>query len=387
MRAIDRPAGTSAATTAPGRSRRRLLIAGAAAAAILGAVVAAMVLRTPSAPPAAAGLPQDQLVTAFAVAPRDFVRTAPVSGEVRPVEDVRVFASAQGVRIAEILAEIGDRVEAGAPLARLDAGIAEAQISAARARLEQAKIEAARAGAEYARIAAIADTGALSKEEIENRRAAAAAARARVAAEQAAFAEISARLNGGYVVAPVGGLVIERNARVGEFADQQALFRIVGGERLEVAAAVAESDMLAMRAGQIARFRTSDGAVIEGVLRRPPVAVSATTRAGEALFDLPAEAAVRAGMYLRGEVELETVRALAAPASAVTYASGEPSVFVIRDGRARLTPVTLGARSGDFVAVLSGLEAGEEIAASGGAFLLDGDAVRVGRPEAVVAGR
>lgn len=387
MRAIDGPAGSAGRTAAPSRVKRRRLLIAAAVAAVIGAVVVAVYLRKPSAAPGPAmAAVSEQLVTGFTVAPRDFVTTAPVSGEVRPVEDVRVFASAPGVRISEVLADVGDRVEAGAPLARLDAGVAEAQINAARAEFEQARIEEARAAAEYARIAAIADTGALSKEEVESRRAAAGAAKARAAAQRAALAETSARLQGGFVVAPVAGLVIERKARVGEYADQKALFRIVGGERLEVAASVAEGDILALRVGQTAKFRASDGALVEAVLRRPPVAVDTQTRVGEALFDLPADARVRTGMYLRGEVELDAARALAAPATAITYASGGPSVFLIEDGKARLTPVTLGARSGDFVAVLSGLEAGDLIAAAGGAFLLDGDAVRVAAPEAVVAG-
>jgi RND family efflux transporter MFP subunit len=386
MRAIDGPAGAAGQLTAAKGARRRVRVVGALVAAAAGGAVAVAFLRPPAAPAGEAPAAREQLVTAFAVAPREFVRTAPVSGEVRPYEDVQVFASAPGVRIAEVLADIGDEVAAGAPLARLDAGVAEAQINAARAEYEQARIEEARAAAEYARIAAIADTGALSKEEIETRRAAAAAAKARAAAQRAALAEVSARLNGGFVVAPVAGLVIARNARVGGFADQQALFRIVGGGRLEVAGAVAENDILALRAGQVAKFRTGDGAVVEAVLRRPPVAVDAESRVGEALFDLPAGAEVRTGMYLRGEVELETTRALAAPATAITYAAGAPSVFVLRDGKAHLTPVTLGPRSGDFVAIVSGLAAGEEIAAAGGAFLLDGDPVRVARPDAVVAG-
>lgn len=392
MRAIDGSTGTRVRTAGLdeiiGRAkRRRRLFAAIGGAAILVAGAAVVItgqkkaVAAPEAPKANA-----QMVTVEQVAERDFVRTAPVSGEVRPRDDVRVFASAPGVRISQVLADVGDEVAAGDPLARLDEGVVDAQVNAARASLEQARIEEARTADEYARIAAIADTGALSKEEVANRRAAAGAAKAKAAAERAALAQLNARLKGGYVVAPVAGLVIERNAKVGEFADQQALFRIVGGGKLEVAASVAEGDILSLREGQTAKFKTSDGAVVEGVLRLPPVMVDADTRVGEALFDLPADARVRTGMYLRGEVELESSRALAAPVAAVTYTSGEPTVFVIRDGKAVLTPVTLGARSGDYVAVLSGLKAGEEVAAAGGAFLMDGDAVRVAEPQAVVAG-
>lgn len=318
-----------------------------------------------------------QLVTATPAEVRPFSRTAPVSGDVRPVNDVRVFAPVNGVRVAEVLADIGDQVAVGAPLARLEVGVADAQLRSAQAQLESARVDQARAVAEYKRAQAIADSGALSAEAIEARKAAAEGATARYNAQRAALTEVNTRVGGGYVRAPVAGLVIERHARVGEFADQQALFRIVGDNRLEIAAQVAEADILALKAGQKATFRTSDGTEVEATLRRPPVAIAADTRTGEALFDLPENSGVRSGMYMRGEVEVNRGEGLAVPQTAVSYATGESSVFVIEKGVARRRLVKLGGRAGDYVAVVDGLKAGEMVAASGGAFVQDGDPVRV----------
>jgi HlyD family secretion protein len=351
-----------------------------AAALLGGAVVAFKVFGPKGSTPSLAEMQADklsaQLITAAPVERRAFSRMAPVSGEARPVNDVRVFAPANGVRVAEVIADIGDVVKAGDPLARLEAGVAEAQTRAAQAQMQEARVEQARTAAEYARARDIADSGALSKEAIDARRAAAEAAAARYAAQRAAFTEVSTRMQGGFVRAPVSGLVIERNARVGEFADQKALFRIVGDNRLEVAAQVAESDILALKNGHTAIFRTSDGTSVEGSLRRPPVAINPETRTGEALFDLPADGPVRAGMYLRGEVAVEKGQTLSVPQTAISYATGTPSVFVVENGRARRAAVELGGRAGDYVAVISGLKEGDIVAASGGAFLQDGDAVR-----------
>ncbi|NWG92530.1 MAG: efflux RND transporter periplasmic adaptor subunit [Parvularculaceae bacterium] len=328
------------------------------------------------APVATSAVDRAPLVSTVKVARRSFTRMAPVSGEARPRDDVRVFAPASGVRIAEVLVEIGDIVEAEAPLARLDADVVDAQIREAEAGVRQAASEQARAASEWARVDPVKDDPAFSKEEIERWRAAAAAADAQLAARKAALSELKARTQGGFVRAPVGGLVIERNARVGEFADQKALFRIVGGNALEVAAFVSEGDILSLRQGQIANFTATDGAVVRASLRVAPVAVDPQTRTGLALFDLPADAPVRAGMYLKGEVVIGESEAFAVPLSAITYAAGEPGVFVIKDGRAALTKVTLGARAGDHVAVTSGLKGDEIVAAAGGAFLMDGDIVR-----------
>ncbi|MBI1366819.1 MAG: efflux RND transporter periplasmic adaptor subunit [Alphaproteobacteria bacterium] len=325
--------------------------------------------------------PNIQLVTAISVTKREFEKTAPVSGEARPVHDVRVYAPATGVRIAEVMAEIGDQVKEGQPLARLDAGLVEAQIQQAEAEVRAAEIEQRRAAEDYARIGPADKDAALSTEEIATRRAAAEAAKAQLAAKKAALEQLKARVQGGYIRAPASGLVIERNARVGEMADNQSLFRIVGDDRLEVAAEVAEPDILSLKPGQDATFETSGGAFVKATLRVPPVAVDSKTRTGVALFDLPKDADIRSGMYLRGNVVIEKLTALAVPQAAISYATGSPSVFVIESGRAHLTPVTLGVRDGDFVAVMSGLKGGETIAAAGGAFLLDGDPVRTVAPD------
>ena len=365
------------------RGARRVGVFAVVALVVIGSATFVLT-RKPAAPQAApaASRGNEQMVTIVRAEPREFVRTALVSGEVRPVEDINVFAPAAGVRISEVLVDIGDMVEKDQPLARLDAGVADAQILAAKAQYEEARIEQARAAEEYERIKPIADSGALSKEEVATRRAAAAAANARLAAQRASMAQVNARMQGGFVRAPSAGLVIERNVRVGEYADQKPLFRIVGDNRLEVAAAVSEKDILALTAGQRATFKTGDGVVVMATLRRPPVAINPETGTGEALFDLPADTTIRTGMYLRGEAEVETVSRLSAPQTAISYASGQPSVFVIVDGKARLTPVTLGARTGDYVAIESGIEEGAVIAASGGAFLLDGDPVRIAEPAA-----
>jgi RND family efflux transporter MFP subunit len=372
------------------RHNRKILLIASVAVAVVGAAATFVLMPKPKPTPAAeANKPADQntqLVTVVRAEPREFVRTALVSGQVRPVADVNVYATATGVRISDVLVDIGDMVEEGQPLAKLDSGVADAQILAAQAQYQEAKIEQARAAEEYARVKPIADTGALSKEEIETRRAAAAAADARLAAQKAAFEQVKARLQGGYVRAPAAGLVIERNAKIGEVADQKALFRIVGGNRLEVAAAVSEKDIQSLKAGQSATFTTGDGDKVKATLRRPAVAIDPQKGTGEALFDLPADTTVRTGMYLRGEVELEKDAFIAAPQTAISYATGEPSLFVIKDGKAILTPVTLGARNGNFVAITSGVAAGDKIAASGGAFLLDGDSVRIAEPQAPKSG-
>jgi RND family efflux transporter MFP subunit len=315
-------------------------------------------------------------VTVITVSEQRFAQRLSLSGEARPTIDVRVFAPTSGVRVTQLLVDEGAMVRQGQPLARLDTRVANAQLSAAQASVAEARSAQVRARDEYRRAESIKDSGALSVEAINARKAAAAAADARLAAARAQLAEVNARLEGGYIRAPNAGLVLSRTAQVGQLVDGQALFRIAGGNRLEVGVEIGEADMLLMRPGQAASFRLVDGAEIVGRLRRLPASIDSRTRTGEAVFDLPANPKLRAGMFMRGEAELPPRNVVAAPQAAIVYEDRQASVYVVaQNNRVKRTPVELGARTADSVAVTSGLSPGQTIVAGGAAFLQDGDAV------------
>jgi RND family efflux transporter MFP subunit len=278
-------------------------------------------------------------------------------------------------------------------MARLDTALSQAQIRTAQASVAEAEAAAVRARGEYRRAESIRDSGALSAEAIEQRRAASIAADAQLAAARANLQEVGARLGGGYVRAPASGLVIDRTAEVGRSVEGQVLFRIAAGNHLEVAAQVAEADILALREGQPAVFELVDGSTVQAQLSRLPASIDARTRTGEALFALPQDSRVVAGMFLRGAAQLPAREALAAPQSSILYENGEPYVYVLQSFRrngedephyvVRRADVALGARDGDWVEVISGLSAGQSIIGAGAAFLQPGDEVRPLGEEAV----
>lgn len=318
-----------------------------------------------------------QAVTVVKAELAPFAQTITIAGEARPRNDVRVYAPTQGVRIVELLVDEGDMVRAGQPLARLDTSVAAAQTSAAQAQVAEARAAATRAGDAAKRAASIRDTGALSVEAIEAREAEAAAAQARLRAAQAQLAEVNARLQGGYVRAPQAGVVLSRTAQLGAPVDGQPLFRIAGGAALEVAVEVNEADMMALKQGQAGAFRMVDGVEVKGVLRRSAASIDSRTRTGTAVFDLPRDSRLRAGMFLRGETTLPSQSLLAAPQNAIVFDQGEAHVFVVDDANiARRVKVRLGPRSGERVAVLEGVTPGARVVAAGAAFLRDGDPVR-----------
>jgi len=364
---------------APEASRRNWRLVGITFAVIFAVAAALFVLTRLGGVDSEGAAPDPrQAVTVISVAARPFTPTIALSGEARPVRDIHVVAPAAGVRILELLADEGQTVRQGQVLARLDTAVANAQIRTSQAAVAEARAAAIRARDEYDRAESIRDSGALSAEQIGQRRAAADAADARLAAAQAQAAELNARLGGGgYVRAPVAGLIIDRNAQLGAPVDGQTLFRIAGGNELEVAAQVAEADILALEVGQTATFRLVDGTEVQGTLRRLASSIDPRTRTGEALFTLARNTPARAGMYLRGEAVLPQRRSPAVPQAAVLFQGGDAYVYVVdRQEKVSRQLVRLGMREGSWVEVRSGLANGARIAGAGAAFLQDGDVIR-----------
>lgn len=372
------------ATDAPDENKRRRKILILTAAGIAGLIAVLFVLsRMGGDDHIAAPAPTAQAVSVIDVQNRTFEREVSLNGEARPVRDIQVSAPATGVRILQILVDEGDTVRQGQAMARLDTALATAQTRAAQASVAEAESAAVRARGEYERAESIRDSGALSTEAIEQRRAAAVAADARLAASRAQLAEVNARLGGGYVRAPASGLVIDRTAELGRPVDGQILFRIAADNRLEVSAQVAESDALALQEGQTATFSLVDGTTVTGTLRRLPASIDSRTRTGEALFSLPAGSRVRAGMYLRGHANLPARQVIAVPQSSILYESGQAYVLVVDDtSHVHRVNVALGGRDGDWIEVASGLDLNQRIVGSGAAFLQDGEVVRVLAPAA-----
>jgi RND family efflux transporter MFP subunit len=374
------------------RSRRIVMLTGAG---VLAAIILVSVLtRIGGGGADRVNVDTRQAVTVVEIQPREFRPTITLTGEARPTRDIQVTAPATGVRILELLVDEGQSVRAGQAMARLDTALAQAQTRAAQASVAEAQSAAVRARGEYDRAESIRDSGALSAEAIEARRAAAIAADARLAAARAQLQETNARLGGGYVRAPASGLVIDRSAEIGRAVDGQVLFRIAAGNTLEVAAQVAEADILALQPNQPAVFELVDGTTVQGQLSRPPASIDPRTRTGEALFELPARSRVVAGMYLRGTAQLAPRQALAAPQSSILYDNGEPYVFVVRPARregsegseetqyvVQRTNVRLGSRDGDWVEIVEGVAPGNSIVGAGAAFLQSGDQVRPLTPE------
>lgn len=371
-------------------SARRLAIVSAALLSALGAAgLVAQQVRAQRPAVAAPARPALSVSTTRPQAHR-LPLTVAANGSITAWQEASVGSEASGWRLAEVLVNVGDTVKRGQPLARFAAEMVRAELAQSRAGLAEAEAVAAEAAANAGRARELQSSGALSAQQIQQLLTAERTASARVEALRAALEMHKLRLAQTEVLAPDDGIVSARMATVGAVVPAgQELFRLIRGGRLEWRAEVAATEIAAIKPGQAVRVQPAGAPALVGRVRMLAPTVDAATRNALVYVDLPASpGAVRAGMFARGDFEIGHSDALTLPQSAVLLRDGFAWVLKVgADGRVQQAKVGVGRRVGDLVEVTGGVDAGSPVVASGGAFLADGDLVRVvaGPPPAASA--
>jgi RND family efflux transporter MFP subunit len=304
------------------------------------------------------------------------------NGNVAAWQEALIGSESNGLRLEEVLVNVGDTVKAGQVLARFDAATVQADIAQARAALQEAQANAVAAQGDVARARALASSGALSAQQVAQYEAAGATAAARVAAARATLAQQGLRLKYATVVAPDAGVISARAATVGAVAGVGTeLFRMIRRGRLEWRAEVTSGELPRIRPGMKAAVLAADGAEVTGTVRALAPTVDAQSRIALVYVDLPAarvaNGALRAGMFASGHFDLGESGALTVPQQAVALRDGFAYVFRLNpDSRVSQVKVTTGRRLGERIEIVSGLGPDATIVAGGAGFLNDGDLVR-----------
>lgn len=345
-------------------------------------------------------------VSVVRIGTADFTETVLVSGSVVAREEVLVAPEVEGLRVAEIHAEEGDRVTKGQVLARLvseslDAQIAQntaalsrtdAAIAQARSSIAQSEARLVEAKNALDRARPLKQSGFLAESVLDQRQAAATAADAALAAArdglklaeaekrqvEAQRREIEWRRGNTQIKSTVDGIISRRTARVGALATAAAepLFRIITNGEVELEAEVPETQLGKIRMEQIARVSIAGGQEVTGRLRLVSPEVDKATRLGKVRISLGTDPAIRVGSFGRGVIETARSRGLAVPVTALVHRAEGPTVQLVVETKVEARAVRIGLSSDGLVEIRSGVAAGDLVVARSGSFLRDGDVVR-----------
>lgn len=304
--------------------------------------------------------------------------TLSANGNITAWQEAVVGSEANGLRLSEVRVNVGDTVRAGQVLASFAAESVLADVAQAKANLAEAEANALDAAGNAERARSLQATGALSTQQINQYETSAQTAKARVDAARATLAVQQLRLKHTQVLAPDGGVISARSATVGAVVPSGTeLFRLIRQGRLEWRAEVTSSELGRLPVGTAVTLIAANGTQVTGKVRMLAPTVDVQTRAALVYVDLPSNAAVKAGMFAKGEFQLGTSNALTVPQQAVVVRDGFSHVFRLNaDGRVSQLKVQAGRRLGDRVEVLDGLTPETVLVVSGAGFLNDGDLVK-----------
>jgi RND family efflux transporter MFP subunit len=301
------------------------------------------------------------------------------TGAVEPVNWARV-GPATRARIVAVLVEEGARVREGETLARLDDRQFRLLADEAEARARFAADDLARTRTLVARD--IAARATLERAERDSR-----------AARAAADALIQ-RLDDYLVRAPTDGVVLRRDAEVGEVVDTPASLFWIGEPRpLRVTAEVDEEDIARVEIGQPVLLRADafPGQVMTAEVAQITPKGDTTRKAYRVRLNLPDDTPLLIGMTVEANIVLRrTAEAILVPPNAVvlpTAGRGSPAVpagptraatiWVVEKETAQRREVEIGVQGPRATEVRRGLVAGEMVILAPPAGLRDGQAVRL----------
>ena len=359
-------------------------------------------------------------VEALTVGRSPVVMVGDYSGEVRAERATVISADVAG-RVVAMDVRLGDWVDEGAELARIDDLPARQQVRAetANQRRAQARVRAGRVqrdnlNAELQRNKPLARQGMITARELESLTARAAAAREEAAVTEAELASADARLATAeetrartHVLAPFAGRVAARHSEVGSWAQPGLpLLDLVRDCDLHVRVTVPEHEAPLLRPQMPATIRLSAlpaQPLVGRVLRLAP-AIDPASRTLRVDIALPGTACagpqptkersvLRPGMVAHARIVLGSAEdALVVPEPAVGLArDGSRYVWRVVDGKAERRPVAIGLHGDGLMQVRQGLHAGDQVVLRGheklrpgvGVQLVGGVAPEVVAPAAV----
>ncbi len=339
-------------------------------------------------------------------------------GSLFPFEEVTVGSEVEG-RVEEVYVDVGDRVEPGRPLVKIvpvELSLALEQERAAlqqiQARLappggggelkdtgdaaEVRKAEADRTDAEQKnqRAKELFSEGLIARgtfDEAQARYNSARAAydmavqnvqnlRAQAAQRSASVALADKKLRDTVIRAPFAGQVRERMVSPGQYVKVQTpVMAIVDNDPLRVRLKAPEkmAGWIAVGLPVKVQVEAYPGRVFMGRLSRINPSVDPQTRSFEveALLD-NREGVLKPGFFARASIASNHVdKALLVPQGALRYLYGVYKVYAVEQRALRETEVKLGARNGEEVEVVAGLEDGARVAVP-----LEGYDLRDGAP-------
>jgi len=299
---------------------------------------------------------------------RDVDLAITAEAAVEAVRQSTVSAQVAG-RIVDIRFDVGDRVEKGAVIVRIDERAATQAVAATEAQVRAAEATLAQARADLERSRKLLGRKFISQAAYDRAETDFKAAEQQMKVTLAGAGQAATERSFATIVAPYSGVVAARHVELGEMATPgKPLMTGFDPASLRVVATVPSPEVAALR-GARARVEIPSAARwldARGVTVLP--AADPRTHSTQVRVELPEDVrGIYPGVFARVHFVVGRVPRLMVPPEAVVRRSELTAVYVIgSDGRPRLRQVRLGSTADEHgIEVLAGVRAGERVALEG----------------------
>ena len=324
-------------------------------------------------------------------------------GNVTPYNTVTVVPQVEG-RLLRVHFQEGAHVQAGQLLAELDPRALQASLDEARGTQAQNQAELKNARSDLTRYERLYRQDSVSRQQLETQRALVRQLQARSTTDQAKVDNARVQLGYTKIHAPVAGRLGLLKASIGAMigpSTTDGLVSIVQTDPISVIFGVPEVQLTALRNAMAAAGnglaveawdRSEQGRLASGRLTTLDNQIDTTTGSlrVRARFDNPGET-LFPNQFVNIRLTLQTLpKAVSVPVDAVQFGTQGNYVYVVRDDKAHVQVVKLGATTADRVQIVEGLAAGERVVLEGMDRLRNGSAVKIvaateGDPDALLA--
>ena len=327
--------------------------------------------KTAAAPKASTG--PGRAVTVGVIQRRPLQGGVTASGLLVAREEAAVSAEVAGFRVSRVLADVGQSVAEGQVLVELDDSLLKSQIDQQTAMVSQAEVAARQAAASAQRVSGLDNSGAIAKEQIDQRRFQAESSQAALAG----LRDLQVRAGKMQVKSPVAGVVLEKTVRQGDQSGGgQTMFRIARGNLIELSAEVPESALRGVQPGASVTVTLPSGQSMQGRVRIIEPVVQQQTHQGLVRIILPVRPDLRPGGSATAQFTDLRSDVLSIKETALRYDADGVSVFVVdANNRVHAVPVEAGRRAGGYVELTKGPPEGSRVLLGATSFVLEGDVV------------
>ena len=308
---------------------------------------------------------------------KPFARTISLTGTI-VARNTSTYAFETGGRVIEVDVDVGDHVEVGTVLAKIDPSQEEADVASARAKVGSAEAVVAQAKAAFDRQTKLLAQGFTTRSDYDNAEQTLASARSDLDAARSDLTTAENTLDDTVLKAKADGVITSRSIDPGQVVTAaQAAFGFAQSGALDAVFRVQEQLLLSgdkPPSVEVSLVENPAVSAIGHIREVSPLIDSGTGTVQVKLgLDNPPAAMTLGSAVVGRESNDGPSEAVSLPWNALLVKNGEPAVWVIgEDGKPALKPIKITAYRTKDILVASGIEEGERVITDGSQLVLPG---------------